>query len=120
MRIRSLSIWPILLKTLAISTYPPEKKIAVHAKIIQYQVWRNPIVVSHRSGFIVKGQGRLLAARLLNLEQVPIDYQDDDNEASEWADMVADNRIAELVEIDKDELYSIVSALDGCKSPLVT
>ena len=77
-------------------------------------------MVSHRSGFIVKGQGRLLAARLLNLEQVPIDYQDDDNEASEWADMVADNRIAELVEIDKDELYSIVSALDGCKSPLVT
>ena len=49
----------------------------------------------------------------MNLEQVPIDYQDYDNEASEWAEMVADNRIAELAEIDKDELSSIVSELDG-------
>ncbi len=91
----------------------PEKQIAALAKIIQYQGWRNPIVVSKRSGFIVKGHGRLLAARLLKLEQVASDYQDYDNEASEWADMVADNRIAELAEIDQDELSSIVSELDG-------
>jgi len=77
----------------------PEKQITVLAKIIHYQAWRNSIVPSKRSGFIVKGHGRLLAVRLLKLEQVPIDYQDYDNEAPEWADMLVDNRI---VEIDGD------------------
>ena len=40
----------------------PEKQIEALAKIIQYQGWRNPIVVSKRSRFIVKGHGCLLAA----------------------------------------------------------
>ena len=91
----------------------PEKQIEALAKIIQYQGWRNPIVVSKRSGFIVKGHGRLKAAQHLQLEKVPVDYQEYENEASEWADMVADNKIAELAEIDKDELASIMADLDG-------
>ena len=39
-----------------------DKQISLLAKIIKSQGWRNPIVVSNRSGFIVKGHCRLAAA----------------------------------------------------------
>ena len=52
-----------------------DKQIALLAKIIGNQGWRNPIVVSERSGFIVAGHGRLGAARVLNVEKVPVDLQ---------------------------------------------
>ena len=91
----------------------PEDQIIALAKIIRHQGWRNPIVVSRRSGFVVKGHGRLLAARMLGLEEVPVDYQDYENEAAEWADMVADNKIAELSNMDEEELNAIIRELDG-------
>lgn len=90
-----------------------EKQIALLAKIIKAQGWRSPIVVSKRSGFIVKGHARLEAARLLKLESVPVDYQDYENEATEYADLLADNRIAELAEPDNDEIAALIKELDG-------
>ena len=45
-----------------------------------------------------------MAAKVLNVEQVPVDYQPFDNEAEEYAHLIADNRIAELAEADKSEL----------------
>lgn len=91
----------------------PQSQIELLAKIIKAQGWRNPIVVSKRSGFVVKGHGRLEAARLLGLELVPVDYQEYENEACEYADMVADNRIAELAELDEDALKGILEELQG-------
>ena len=78
----------------------PDKQIAMLAKIIDAQGWRAPITVSKRSGFIVRGHGRLMAAQKLGLSQVPVDYQDYESEAAEWADLIADNRLSELAEID--------------------
>ena len=69
-------------------------------------------MVSKLSGFIVAGHGRLLAAEKLGLEQVPVDLQDFDNEADELAHLVADNRIAELAEIDRSSLADIIDRLD--------
>lgn len=80
-----------------------DKQIALLAKIIRSQGWRNPIVVSERSGFIVAGHGRLEAARVLNVEQVPVDSQAFTNEAEEYAHLIADNRIAELAEASRGE-----------------
>ena len=37
----------------------PEKQIKMLAKIIKNQGWRSPIIISNRSGFVVKGHGRL-------------------------------------------------------------
>ena len=90
-----------------------DKQISLLAKIIKSQGWRNPIVVSNRSGFIVKGHCRLAAARLLGVESVPVDYQDYETEAAEWADMIADNRIAELAVSDDKELRALLSELEG-------
>jgi len=91
----------------------PESQIKLLAKIIRAQGWRNPIVVSKRSGFVIKGHGRLDAAKLLECERVPVDFQDYENEAAEWADMLADNRIAELAETDDEELKKLIQELDG-------
>lgn len=91
----------------------PEAQITLLAKVIKHQGWRNPIVVSRRSGFVVKGHGRLAAAKLLGLETVPVDYQEYPNEAAEWADMVADNKIAELAEQDNEVLKELINELDG-------
>jgi len=85
-----------------------DKQIALLAKIIKTQGWRAPITVSNRSGFIVKGHGRLHAARLLQVENVPVERQDYATEAEEYADLIADNRIAELADLDDGMLSGLL------------
>ena len=89
----------------------PEEQIKLLAHIIQNQGWRAPITVSNRSGFVVRGHGRLAAALLYNAESVPVDYQNYRNEADEWADLIADNRIAELAVINETQLSNILAEL---------
>ncbi|MBP2635538.1 MAG: hypothetical protein H6Q72_1445 [Firmicutes bacterium] len=90
----------------------PQKQIELLAKIIKNQGWRAPITVSNRSGFIVRGHGRLLAAQLLGVDRVPVDRQDYASEAEEWADLIADNRIAELSQIDDTLLAGLLSEIN--------
>lgn len=90
----------------------PFTQIELLSKVIQAQGWRAPITVSKMSGFITKGHGRLQAARSAGCLKVPVDYQDYENEAAEHADMIADNRLAELAEIDKAILKDLLQDLD--------
>ena len=90
----------------------PERQIEILSQIIKAQGWRKPITVSKRSGFVVAGHGRLLAALLLKVESVPVDYQDYANEAEEYADLVADNRIAELSNVDEELLIDILNEIN--------
>lgn len=90
----------------------PEAQLRLLAKIIQAQGFRSPIVVSRRSGFIIKGHGRLEAARALGMEAVPVDFQDYASEAEEYADLIADNRLAELAEMDQGALKDLLQELD--------
>ena len=78
----------------------PKKQIEMLAKIIDFQGQRAPIVVSNRSGFIVKGHGRLEAIQSLGWDKAAVDYQDYESEAQEYADLIADNKIAELAKHD--------------------
>jgi ParB-like chromosome segregation protein Spo0J len=89
----------------------PESQIEILSRIIKTQGWRSPIVVSKRSGFIVKGHGRLAAALRLGTKLVPVDFQEYETEAAEWADLIADNRIAELAETNHDELKKLMVEL---------
>lgn len=90
----------------------PEKQIELLGKIITSQGWRMPITVSKRSGFIVKGHGRLEAAIKAGINQAPVDYQDYKNEAVEYADLIADNRLAEIAEIDNSKMAELIAELD--------
>src|SRR4029453_2774650 len=69
--------------------HPPEQ-VALLAKIIKAQGWRNPIVVSNRSGLITKGQARLKAATVLKQKSAPVVYEDYASESEEIEDMIAD------------------------------
>ena len=89
----------------------PDKQIALLAKIIRNSGWRSPIVVSKKTGFIVSGHGRLEAAKLLNVQNVPVDVQEFASEADEYAHLVADNRIAELSGLSDDKLSELLSGL---------
>lgn len=70
------------------------------AKIIQYQGFRIPLVISNRSGFLVAGNGRLEAAKLLGFKELPVTFQDFENEDQEYAAQVSDNAIAIWAELD--------------------
>ena len=52
----------------------PASQIELLAKIIANQGWRSPIVISKRSGLIVKGHGRYEAALKLGLDTVPGEF----------------------------------------------
>lgn len=91
----------------------PERQIKMLAQIIKSQGWRKPITVSNRSGFVVSGHGRLQAAFQLGMDKVPIDYQNYATEAEEHADLIADNRIAELSETDDELMAEILKDLEG-------
>lgn len=70
------------------------------AKIIQYQGWRWPILVSNHDGKIKAGHGRVLAAIQLKMDKVPVVYQDFIDDEQAYAFMVADNSIASWAELD--------------------
>lgn len=91
----------------------PEAQVDLLARVIRHQGWRNPIVVSKRSGFIVAGHGRLAAAEKIGAQMVPVDLQDFETEADELAHLAADNRIAELAEMDQDQLGELLEELEG-------
>jgi len=91
----------------------PAKQVELLAKIIAAQGWRAPITVSKRSGFIVRGHARYAAAVKLGLTEAPVDYQDYASEAAEWADMIADNRLAELAVIDRAALKDLLGEMDN-------
>ena len=89
----------------------PEDQVELLAKVIEAQGWRQPVKVSTRSGLIVSGHGRYQAAVLLGCP-VPVDFQDYPGEAEELADLLADNRIAELAEMDDKMLAELFAVID--------
>lgn len=96
----------------------PDNQIQLLGRIIRQAGWRQPITVSKRSGFIVKGHGRLAAALLEGMKEAPVDYQNYTTEAEEYADLVADNRIAELAETDNKLLADIFAEIDTGEIPM--
>lgn len=87
-------------------------QIAALAHVIESSGWRTPITVSSRSGFIVRGHGRLEAALLLGCDTVPVDFQDYPSDEAELADLLADNHLSELCEIDEQQLVTVLRELD--------
>ena len=60
----------------------------------------------------MRGHGRLEAGKLLGVKQVPVMFQDYKTPAMEHADLIADNRLAELAIMDNTILKDLVAELD--------
>lgn len=72
--------------------------------------WRQPIVVD-RNGVVVVGHTRLLAARELGWQTVPVHQADDLSESEARAYRLADNRTADEATWDEDKLINELMAL---------
>ena len=96
----------------------PESQIELLGRIIRKTGWRAPITVSTLSGYIIKGHGRLEAARFEGFNQVPVEYQNFESKDEELAALVADNRISELAEMDKAMLADIFKDIDPEQIPV--
>ena len=96
----------------------PDMQIDRLALLIKEHGWRHPITISNRSGKVVSGHCRLLAARKLNLKQVPVDYQDFKSDAEEYAVLIADNVVQELAQIDVLKMGDILGELQGANYDL--
>lgn len=88
------------------------KQLALLAKIIHAQGWRAPITLSRRSGYIVRGHARLEAAQRLGVAVAPVEWQEYESESAEYADLVADNRLAELANVDERMLAELLADVD--------
>lgn len=83
--------------------HPPEQ-IERLAKILKYQGFRSPIVVSELTGFVTVGHGRIEAAKLNGWTKVPVSVQQYEDEAQEYAHMTSDNAIAEWADLDLSQI----------------
>lgn len=89
----------------------PDSQLVRLAQILEYQGWRYPIKVSKLSGFITSGHGRLEAAKKAGFTQVPVNFQEYDSEAQEYADLIADNGIALWSELDIENIKNDIPEL---------
>tara|TARA_Y100000361_G_scaffold143798_1_gene151228 strand:+ start:14751 stop:15374 length:624 start_codon:yes stop_codon:yes gene_type:complete len=93
------------------NTHPP-KQIKLLAKILKQNGWRQSIVVSKNSGYIVKGHGRLIAAKKAGFDKVPVEYQDYKSKEEENADLLADNKLSEFSKTDQNLISSLLAEYD--------
>lgn len=94
----------------------PKYQLERLAEVIVKTGWRAPITVSSLSGMIVKGHGRLQAALLAGCYRVPVEVQHYSSRAQEEADLLADNRLAELSEIDGEALAEALRDMERTDS----
>src|SRR6056297_729515 len=72
----------------------PDEQVQKIASSIKNYGWDQPIVVDGENE-IIKGHGRLQAAQLLGLEEVPVITRTDLSDAEKRASRIADNKTAE-------------------------
>ena len=80
-----------------------DAQVAQIAASIKEFGWTNPILVDGDNG-IIAGHGRLMAARMIGLEQVPCIELAHLSDAQRRAYILADNKLAENAGWDKDLL----------------
>lgn len=97
-----------------------DAQVAKIAASIREFGWTNPVLVDGKNG-IIAGHGRVMAARVLGLEEVPVIELVHMTEDQKRAYVIADNKLAELAGWDKGLLSLELGALklDGFDIDLI-
>jgi len=90
----------------------PKDQIERLAKVISYQGFRYPIKISKRTDTITTGHGRRDAAILSKWNEVPVVYQDYEDDDQERADVTSDNAVALWAELDLKEINAQIGDFD--------
>src|SRR5689334_20456025 len=107
-----IELWPIE-KLIPFARNPrthSDAQVAQIAASIAEFGFNNPILVDTRAG-IIAGHGRLLAARKLQLQEVPVIVLDHLTEAQKRAYIIADNQLALNAGWDEEILGNELAAL---------
>lgn len=88
-----------------------EESVTAVIKSIKAFGFTNPVLAQRGTMRVLAGHGRLLAARQLGIENVPVIFLDFDERKSS-AYTVADNRIAELSDWDLTKLKECMVEID--------
>src|ERR1700674_3807278 len=110
--VKHIELWPID-KLIPFARNPrthSDAQVAQIAASIAEFGFNNPILVDTRAG-IIAGHGRLLAARKLGLEKLPVIILDHLSEAQKRAYIIADNQLALNAGWDEDLLRVELAAL---------
>ena len=94
------------------TNHHPEKQIEVLGKLIKRDGVRWPIIISKLSGKCVAGHGRFLAFAFLEMEKMPVVFQEFESVAAEYRFLEADNHIAEFAQHDKEKMIENLAGLD--------
>ena len=112
---KRIEFWPVdrlVAYTRNARTHSDEQIAQIAASIAEFG-FNNPVLVDTNAG-IIAGHGRLLAARKLGLDEVPVVVLDHLSETQKRAYILADNRIGENAgwddEILRDELAELKDA----------
>jgi len=97
-------------------THSDEQIAQIAASIAEFG-FNNPVLVDTDAG-IIAGHGRLLAARKLRLDEVPVVVLDHLSETQKRAYILADNRIAENAGWDEEVLAAELGELQAADLPL--
>jgi DNA modification methylase len=92
-------------------THDDDQVAQIAASIVEFG-WTNPILVDAEGG-IVAGHGRLLAARKLGLDMVPVVVLDHLTPAQRRAYVIADNKVALNAGWNEEVLAAELHALNG-------
>lgn len=88
-----------------------DAQVAQIAASIREFGWTNPILVSDKND-IIAGHGRLLAARKLGMEEVPVIVLDHLSKSQQRALVIADNQLALNAGWDMDMLKAEIETLN--------
>lgn len=81
------------------NSHSPEQ-IERLAKLLAHHSVRAPIIVSNQSGYIMKGHGTVQAFSYNNWNEVPVVFQDFEDDDAEYLFVQSDNAIAAWSELD--------------------
>src|SRR6056297_3497040 len=101
---------------------PYQDNMNIHSKeqidklceLIEYQGFRDPLIVQKGTNIIAAGHGRLEAAKKLKIKKVPVTYQEFENEAQLYSFVVSHNAVAkdEWAELDRKLVEKKLESLD--------
>lgn len=91
----------------------PHYQIDRLAEIIELNGWRQPVVVSDKSGYIIKGHCRYQAAKSAGFEKIPVEVQHYESTDDEIADLIMDNYMSELSMLNNNTLPIIAKQIES-------
>ena len=111
---RQIELWPVerlVPYARNARTHSDDQIAQIAASIVEFG-FNNPVLVDTNAG-IIAGHGRLLAARKLRLDHVPVVVLDHLSETQKRAYILADNRISENAGWDEDTLAAELGELQA-------